>query len=146
MFNNDIEDDLVVKAAKKAGAHDFIISLPNGYETLLGESGINLSGGQKQRIGLSRAFLSTASFIILDESTSNLDYKTEKEVINKIKLLNKDKGVIIIAHRLSSIYDANNIVYIDNGKIIESGTHEELIMKEGKYFEQLSSGNVIYDS
>ena len=145
MFNNDIEDDLVVKAAKKAGAHDFIISLPNGYETLLGESGINLSGGQKQRIGLSRAFLSTASFIILDESTSNLDYKTEKEVINKIKLLNKDKCVIIIAHRLSSIYDANNIVYIDNGKIIESGTHSDLILKKGKYFEQLSSSNVTDD-
>tara|TARA_B100001093_G_scaffold519839_1_gene610850 strand:- start:8314 stop:10104 length:1791 start_codon:yes stop_codon:yes gene_type:complete len=145
MFNSDIGDDFVVKAAKKAGAHDFIISLPNGYETLLGESGISLSGGQKQRIGLSRAFLSTASFIILDESTSNLDYKTEKEVMNKIKLLNKDKGVIIIAHRLSSIYDANNIVYIDNGKIIESGTHSDLILKKGKYFEQLSSSNVTDD-
>lgn len=146
MFNSDIRNETIIEAAKKAGAHDFIISLPKGYETLLGESGINLSGGQKQRIGLTRAFLSSANFVILDESTSNLDYKTEKEVINKIKLLNKDKGVIVIAHRLSSIYDADNIVYIDDGRVVESGTHEELTMIKGKYFEQFSSGNVIYDS
>ena len=144
MFNSDIKNEIIIEAAKKAGAHDFIISLPQGYDTLLGESGINLSEAKNKESDL-RELLSSANFVILDESTSNLDYKTEKEVINKIKLLNKDKGVIVIAHRLSSIYDADNIVYIDDGRIIESGTRE-LIMNKGKYFEQLSSGSVIYDS
>ena len=130
MYEKSINKDAVIDAAQKAGAHEFIIDLDNGYETILGEAGISLSGGQKQRIGLARAFLSNADFIILDESTSNLDYKTEDKIMRGIKNLSIDKGVIIIAHRLSSIYNADNIIYIDNGVVLESGSHEHLIRKK----------------
>ena len=146
MYEKSINKDAVIDAAQKAGAHEFIIDLDNGYETILGEAGISLSGGQKQRIGLARAFLSNADFIILDESTSNLDYKTEDKIMRGIKNLSIDKGVIIIAHRLSSIYNADNIIYIDNGVVLESGSHEHLIRKKGNYYEQLKSGNIVNEN
>ena len=145
MYEKSINKDAVIDAAQKAGAHEFIIDLDNGYETILGEAGISLSGGQKQRIGLARAFLSNADFIILDESTSNLDYKTEDKIMRGIKILVLTKGVIIIAHRLSSIY-ADNIIYIDNGVVLESGSHEHLIRKKGNYYEQLKSGNIVNEN
>ena len=146
MYEKSINKDAVIDAVQKAGAHEFIIDLDNGYETILGEAGISLSGGQKQRIGLARAFLSNADFIILDESTSNLDYKTEDKIMRGIKNLSIDKGVIIIAHRLSSIYNADNIIYIDNGVVLESGSHEHLIRKKGNYYEQLKSGNIVNEN
>ncbi len=126
----------VVKAAKKARCHEFIMNLENGYDTILGEAGSTLSGGEKQRISIARAILKDARIILLDEATVGIDPENEKFIQEAIDELVKDKTLIVIAHRLSTIKSADNIVYLENGKIIEQGTHNELIEKGGKYKAQ----------
>jgi ABC-type multidrug transport system fused ATPase/permease subunit len=125
----------VEKAAKYANAHEFIMQFPNGYDTEVGERGIRLSGGQKQRISLARAFLRNAPIIILDEPTSALDNQSESLVMEAVHRLISDRSLIVVTHRLSFIKDADNILVLDNGKIAESGTHEQLISKGNLYSE-----------
>jgi len=124
----------VVRAAKAAGAHEFIIKLPKKYYTLVGERGIKLSMGQKQRIALTMAFLKNPKILILDEPTSALDAESEKIVQEGIKKLIQGRTTIIIAHRFSTVKHADKIVVLNKGKIIEEGNHEELIRKKGKYY------------
>ena len=125
--------DEIVDAAKKAGCDPFIQELPNGYYTLLEEKGSNLSGGQRQRISIARAILKDAPILLLDEPTSALDKETEQFVNQTLKLISQDKTVITIAHRLTTITDYDKILVLDNGKIVESGTHQELIKANGIY-------------
>ena len=114
------------------------MSKPFGYESLLGERGVNLSGGQIQRIGIARALYKNPKFLILDEATSALDYKTEKTVCDNLAKALKQNTVFFITHRLATIKDADLIILMDNGSIIESGSHTELMEKEGKYFDLYS--------
>jgi len=123
----------MVEASRLANAHEFIMQLPEKYETPVGERGARLSGGQQQRISIARAFLKNAPILILDEPTSALDAKTESLIVESFEKLMKGKTVFIIAHRLSTIRDADKILVLDNGKIIEQGTHDELIAKGGFY-------------
>ena len=120
-------------AAQAAGAHDFIQALTNGYETQIGERGVILSGGQRQRLSIARAFLKDAPILILDEPTSALDSTTEQQVLEALKRLMKDRTTLIIAHRLSTVRDADQIVVIQDGKIAERGTHTDLIQLGGHY-------------
>ena len=123
----------IVDASKSAAAHEFIMSLPNQYETIVGEKGFSLSGGQKQRISIARAFLRDAPILLLDEATSSLDNESENLIQIAIKKLMQNRTTIVIAHRLSTIIDANKIVVFDSGKIAEIGTHQELIKSNGIY-------------
>ena len=122
-----------VDAAKSAAAHDFIMSLPDQYETIVGEKGFSLSGGQKQRISIARAFLRDAPILLLDEATSSLDNESENLIQIAIKKLMQNRTTIVIAHRLSTIIDANKIAVFNSGKIVEIGTHQELIKNDGLY-------------
>jgi subfamily B ATP-binding cassette protein MsbA len=127
------EDDLIIEAAKAAYAHDFIMEMPHGYDTIIGEKGVRLSGGQKQRIAIARALLKNPPILILDEATSSLDTASELMVQEALKNLMKDRTTFVIAHRLSTILMADRIVVIDRGKIVEMGSHEELLRKDGIY-------------
>ncbi len=126
--NTNIEE-----ACKHAFAHDFIMQAPNGYDTDVGEIGSKLSGGQKQRLSIARAFLKDAPILILDEATSALDYESEQEVQKGLKKLMEGRTVFVIAHRLSTVINADKIVVLDKGKVCESGTHEELVKLNGEY-------------
>ena len=123
----------VIEAAKKAKCHDFIMSLPNGYETIIGEGGASLSGGEKQRISIARAIMKDAPIIILDEATANVDPENETELTAAIEALTKEKTIIMIAHRLKTVRHADQIFVIDNGHIVEKGTHDDLMKQEGIY-------------
>ena len=123
----------IVDASKSAAAHEFIMSLPNQYETIVGEKGFSLSGGQKQRISIARAFLRDAPILLLDEATSSLDNESENLIQIAIKKLMQNRTTVVIAHRLSTIIDANKIVVFDSSKIVEIGTHNELIKNDGLY-------------
>ncbi len=125
--------DEVVAAAKKARCHEFIEALPEGYDTILGEGGANLSGGEKQRIAIARAIMKDAPVIILDEATANVDPENEKELTEAIQNLTKEKTIIMIAHRLKTVRNADQIIVIDKGRIAQNGRHEELIKKKGIY-------------
>ena len=126
-------DEEVYAAAKKAYIHDFIMSLPEGYKSKVGERGVMLSGGERQRIAIARAILKDAPILILDEATSALDSESEKYIQASIRELMKNKTVIAIAHRLSTLKEMDKIIVMDKGKIIESGTHTELLRKKGLY-------------
>ncbi|MEA5472438.1 peptidase domain-containing ABC transporter, partial [Spirulina sp. 06S082] len=130
----DITAEQVVEAARKASAHDFISELPRGYETNVGERGTALSGGQRQRITLARLFLSQAPIVILDEATSALDAETEQQVLLNLQEFAKNRTVLMIAHRFDPLKDANLIVVMEKGVLIEKGTHEELLNMKGLYF------------
>jgi ATP-binding cassette subfamily B protein len=129
----DAEDAEVAKAAKDANIHDFIISLPEGYDSYIGEKGIKLSGGQKQRISLARVFLKNPAILILDEATSALDSEAEIVIQQALEKLTAGRTVLVIAHRLSTIKNANQIVVLTDEGIKEKGNHDELITKDGLY-------------
>ena len=123
----------VIDAAKKACCHDFIMQLPDGYDTVIGEGGASLSGGEKQRISIARAIMKNAPIIILDEATANVDPENEAELTKAIEELTKQKTIIMIAHRLKTVEHADNIVVIDEGKVAQQGTHNQLMQQDGIY-------------
>ena len=126
-------DNEIIEAAKKAQCHDFIIHLPQGYDTMIGEGGCTLSGGEKQRISIARAILKDAPVILLDEATASLDPENEVEIQYAINSLIQGRTVIVIAHKLKTISDADKIIVLDGGNIVEQGTHEQLLKDEGLY-------------
>ncbi len=133
MGNPEASEEEVIRAAKAANAHDFILNLPDGYDTEVGERGVKLSGGQKQRIAIARVFLKNPPLLIFDEATSALDLESEHLIQEAMQELAKDRTTFIVAHRLSTITHSDRIVVIENGKVIESGSHHELIQKKGAY-------------
>ncbi len=144
LFNDTIRNNIaygledcpierIIEAAKAANAHDFIMQLPEGYDTVIGERGMKLSGGQRQRISIARALLKNPPILILDEATSNLDAESEILVQEAIERLMQNRTVFVIAHRLSTIRNADRIIVIDNGRIVQEGKHEELIHQDGLY-------------
>jgi ABC-type multidrug transport system fused ATPase/permease subunit len=144
LFNGTILDNLrlgragatdqeVEAAARQANAHDFIVALPDGYQTQIGERGVQLSGGQRQRLAIARALLKDAPVLILDEATSHLDAVNEQQVRRALDRLMQGRTTLVIAHRLSTIRNADAIVVLDGGRVVEQGTHDELVAKGGLY-------------
>ncbi len=129
----DPDPDAVRAAAKRAGAHEFVAELPDGYDTMVGERGVKLSGGQRQRIALARAILRDPEVLVLDEATSHVDNETEAVIQNSLQDLVADRTTFAIAHRLSTVRDADRILVLDDGKIVETGTHEQLLEADGLY-------------
>ena len=130
--------ELIIQAARIAGAHEFISQLPEGYDTVVGERGSSLSGGQRQRIAIARALITAPRILIFDEATSALDYESEKIINANLVTIKKGRTTFIIAHRLSTIADCDLILAMDNGKIVESGTHADLLA-QGGYYHHLHS-------
>ena len=141
--NMDASEELIKKACDFAAATDFIEELPNSYETIIGENGVRLSGGQKQRVSIARAFLKNSPIILLDEATSSLDAESEEKVQNAVMNLTKNKTTLVIAHRLSTIISADKIIVMNRGKIVDMGTHNELlknsVVYKNLYSKQLSA-------
>jgi len=134
LTETDSSSDEIVKAARLAEAHEFIMSLPNGYSSDVGERGSSLSGGQRQRIALARTLLSNPKLLILDEATSALDYETERYVCDNLLDNLNNKTIFFVTHRINTIKRADLIVLMHDGKIDERGTHEELMNKKGRYY------------
>lgn len=152
LFNRSVRENIalsdpampmerVVQAAKMAGAHEFILELPEGYDNEVGEHGCNLSGGQRQRIAIARALITNPRILIFDEATSALDYESEHIIHQNMRYITKGRTVFIIAHRLSAVREADNIIVVDKGQIVEGGTHTELMEKQG-YYSKLYSHQV----
>ena len=144
LFNRSIRDNIaladpafpierVMAAAKLAGAHEFILELPEGYDTTVGERGDSLSGGQRQRIAIARALITNPRVLIFDEATSALDYESERVIQENMNQIAKDRTVVIVAHRLSTVRRTDRIITIDRGRLVEDGTHDELIRTGGRY-------------
>ena len=133
--NTGATKEEVISAAQNADIHDFVTTLPDGYETIVGERGLKLSGGEKQRVAIARTILKNPKIFFFDEATSALDTSTEKEIQKNLENISKGKTTLIIAHRLSTAANADNIIVLDQGTIIEQGTHESLLLEKGKYFE-----------
>ena len=131
--NPEASEEEIMAAAKQAQAHDFIMTLPDGYDTLVGERGVKLSGGQKQRVAIARAMLKDAPILVLDEATSALDSESEVAIQKALETLMEGKTVIAVAHRLSTLRKMDRIIVLEDGKIIEDGTHEELSQASGTY-------------
>ncbi len=129
--------DEVIHAARLAGAHDFILELAEGYDTLVGERGGTLSGGQRQRIAIARALMTNPRILILDEATSALDYESEHAVMGNMRAICQGRTVLIIAHRLSTVRHADRIVVLDRGRVIEEGRHDDLIGRVGGSYARL---------
>lgn len=128
-------EEQMIAAAKAANAHDFIVSLPQGYDTTVGERGVKLSGGQKQRVAIARVFLKNPAILVLDEATSALDLESESLIQESVEKLAADRTTIMIAHRLSTITHADRIIVISHGKVIEQGTHQQLLRQQGAYYD-----------
>ena len=126
-------EEEIISSAKIAEAHDFIMQLPHGYDTQIGEGGHKLSGGQRQRLSIARAVLKDAPILVLDEATSSVDNETEEALQKSLEVISKDRTTIVIAHRLSTIRHSDSIIVLDDGKVIESGTHEELLDNKSQY-------------
>jgi subfamily B ATP-binding cassette protein MsbA len=126
-------DEEIVAAAKAAAAHDFIMKMPEGYGSMVGTGGGRLSGGERQRVSLARAFLKDAPILLLDEATSALDSESERLVQDAVRKLMRGRTTLVIAHRLSTVRDADRIVVMENGRVVEMGTHEALIARAGTY-------------
>lgn len=148
LFNRSIRENIalidpgapletVIHAAKMAGAHDFILELPEGYDTIVEEHGASLSGGQRQRIAIARALIGNPRILIFDEATSALDYESESIIQQNMKLICKGRTVIIIAHRLSAVRDANRIIVMERGQIVEQGSHQELLALADGHYKKL---------
>ena len=131
----DATPEEIASAARIAHCHEFIMAMDKQYDTLIGERGVKLSGGQKQRIALARALISNPQLLILDEATSNLDSESESLIQDALKKIFKARTSLVIAHRLSTIMDADNIIVIDGGRVVEQGTQTELLRRRGKYFD-----------
>ncbi|MCK4676382.1 MAG: ABC transporter ATP-binding protein/permease, partial [Gammaproteobacteria bacterium] len=129
----DTSDEEIQQAAKHANIHDFITSLPEGYQTVVGERGLKLSGGEKQRIAIARVILKNPRILIFDEATSSLDSHSEQLILESLKEVAETHTTLVIAHRLSTIIDADNIIVLDKGKVVEQGAHYQLLEKEGLY-------------
>jgi subfamily B ATP-binding cassette protein HlyB/CyaB len=123
----------VIEAAMLAGAHDFVLELPEGYDTIVGERGSSLSGGQRQRIAIARALITNPRILIFDEATSSLDYESERIIQDGMKEICQGRSVLIIAHRLSTVRRSDRIITIDHGRLVEDGSHDELIKTGGRY-------------
>lgn len=145
MDDGDVDIARLEQAARIACIHDYIMSLPLKYNTKIGRDGVGLSQGQKQRILIARAVYKNPDFIFLDEATNSLDAKNEREIVENLDEFYKGRTVVVVAHRLSTVKNADQIVVIDSGKVVEKGTHTELIEKQGVYFNlvknQLELGN-----
>ena len=144
LFNDTLEANIafgtagatheqVVEAAKRARCHDFISALPNGYDTIVGEGGASLSGGERQRISIARALLKDAAIVVLDEATASIDPENEQLIQQALTELTREKTVVVIAHRLATIEHADQILVVEDGTVIQRGTHEELLAQEGVY-------------
>ena len=131
----DYSQEELYKAAKAANAYDFILDQPNGFQTIIGEKGVKLSGGQRQRLAIARAILRNPPILILDEATSSLDTESERKVQDALENLMKNRTVIVIAHRLSTIRNADQIIVLDKGQIIEKGSHQALYISKGFYYK-----------
>ena len=123
----------IVDAAALAGAHEFILELPEGYDTIVGERGCSLSGGQRQRIAIARALVTDPRILIFDEATSALDYESERVIQDNMRRICEGRTVFVVAHRLSAVRRANRIITIERGRVVEDGTHDELIRSNGRY-------------
>lgn len=144
LFNDTLEANIafgtagatheqVVEAAKRARCHDFISALPNGYDTIVGEGGASLSGGERQRISIARALLKDAPIVVLDEVTASIDPENEQLIQQALTELTREKTVVVIAHRLAIIEHADQILVVEDGTVVQRGTHEELLAQEGVY-------------
>ncbi len=144
LFNDTLEANIafgtagatheqVVEATKRARCHDFISALPNGYDTIVGEGGASLSGGERQRISIARALLKDAPIVVLDEATASIDPENEQLIQQALTELTREKTVVVIAHRLATIEHADQILVVEDGTVVQKGTHEELLAQEGVY-------------
>ena len=138
MTNSEANDQEIINAAKLAEAHDFIMTLPSGYSTNVGERGASLSGGQRQRIAVARTILNNPNLLVLDEATSALDYNTENKLCNNLIKDLSEKTVFFITHRLLTIKNADCIILMHKGRVDEIGTHEELLKLKGRYYALIS--------
>jgi ATP-binding cassette, subfamily B, heavy metal transporter len=129
----DATDEEIQQAAKNANIHDFIVSLPLGYDTVVGERGLKLSGGEKQRIAIARVILKNPRILVFDEATSSLDSHSEQLILESLKRVAEKHTTLVIAHRLSTIIDADNIIVLDRGAVVEEGSHQQLLDKQGLY-------------